>query len=142
MATTSGNLMAGKAPASQGGNGSNGRYSLKAKLAAGAAILGCAATLAFGGLRASDGAQSPPRAGAPSLVATSAEERERNLLIAQNTLPESGAALDWEQRERGQVAPGFGACVYADALGVPGEGCGPAEADRATKLPDFWAISV
>ena len=54
MATTSSNLVAGKALAGQGGNGNNGRYGLKAKLMAGVAILGCAATLAFGGLQRAD----------------------------------------------------------------------------------------
>ncbi len=51
MAMTSGKLVAGKALASQGGNGRNGRM---AKLAAGVAVLGCAAALAFGGLKSAD----------------------------------------------------------------------------------------
>jgi hypothetical protein len=50
MATTSSNLVASKALAGQGNNGRGGRYGLKAKLAAGTAILGCAAALTFGGL--------------------------------------------------------------------------------------------
>lgn len=50
MATTSSTLVAGEV-ARQGGSGSNGRYGLKAKMAASVAILGCAAALAFGGLR-------------------------------------------------------------------------------------------
>ena len=57
MATTSSTLVAGKIAgkvASQGGNGNNGRIGLKAKVAAGAAILGCAAVLAFGGPQAMD----------------------------------------------------------------------------------------
>ena len=52
MATTGGNLVAGKAAgkvASQGGNGNNGRFGLKAKLAAGIAILGCTAALVLAG---------------------------------------------------------------------------------------------
>jgi len=63
MATTSSNLVAGKIAgkvASQGGNRNNGRIGLKAKVAAGVAILGCAATLAFGGLQAVD--RSAPQA--------------------------------------------------------------------------------
>jgi hypothetical protein len=61
MATTSSNLVAGKAAgkvASQGGNGNNGRYGLKAKLAAGVAILGCTAALVFGGVRLGNSSQS------------------------------------------------------------------------------------
>src|SRR3954447_12940003 len=61
MATTSSNLVAGKAlaagkaaagPGGDGTGGSSGRGGRRAKLAAGVAILGCAAALAFGGLRA------------------------------------------------------------------------------------------
>jgi hypothetical protein len=51
MATMSSNLVAGKAIGGQGGDG-KGRFALRAKLAAGVAILGCAGALAFGGLRA------------------------------------------------------------------------------------------
>jgi hypothetical protein len=50
MVTTSSNLVAGKAIRGRGGDG-NGRSGLKAKLAAGVAILGCAGAIAFGGLR-------------------------------------------------------------------------------------------
>jgi hypothetical protein len=62
MATTSSNLVAGKALAGRGGNG-GGQYGLKAKLLAGVAILGCAATLMFGGIRAGDGAQGQAQSG-------------------------------------------------------------------------------
>ncbi len=70
MATTSSTLVAGKALASQGGNGDNGRFGLKAKLAAGIAVLGCAGALVFGGLKTADSAtpQAQP-AVAPANVA-------------------------------------------------------------------------
>ena len=64
MATTSSNLVAGKALAGHGSNGNNGRYGLKAKVMAGIAVLGCAAALAFGGLKSADNttSQSQPAA--------------------------------------------------------------------------------
>ena len=64
MATTSSNLRAGKAATGQGGNGKNGRYGLKAKLAAGVAALGCAAALVFGGVQLTHSAQADPAANA------------------------------------------------------------------------------
>jgi hypothetical protein len=83
MATTSSNLVAGKV-ASQGGNRNNGRYGIRAKLAAGVAILGLAAILAFGGAQRYHTAQSQPQ------VANSAVNH-----------------VDWEQIERTQVALGL-----------------------------------
>ena len=87
MATTSSTLVAGKALASQGGNGNNGRYGLKAKLAAGVAILGCAAALAFGGLRAGEGAQSP--AVAPAITSAQTDVRAQQVrTLVQRENPE------------------------------------------------------
>ncbi len=63
MVTTSGNLAAGTTINGQGGDG-NGRITLKAKLALGVALLGCAGTLAFGGLRATSEAPSQAATGA------------------------------------------------------------------------------
>ena len=69
MATTSGTLVEGKAVAGRGGNGHNGRYSLQAKVLAGAAALGCAAALAFGGLQIADRPTSRVQQAAPANVA-------------------------------------------------------------------------
>src|SRR5690349_18158031 len=89
MATTSSTLVAGKV-ASQGGNGNNGGYGLKAKVTASVAILGCAAALAFGGLRGSEGAQAP--AVAPAVAVSAVSMRERQYFLEQNlNLPEGGA---------------------------------------------------
>jgi hypothetical protein len=71
MATTISIRVAGKALNGQGSNGTggnNGRLGLKAKLAAGVAILGCAATLLFGGVWATQTTQPQPQ---PSTSATS-----------------------------------------------------------------------
>ena len=65
MATTSSNLVAGKALAGQGGNRHNGRGGLKAKVALGMAALGCAGALAFGGLRPERSAPAQPPVAAP-----------------------------------------------------------------------------
>src|SRR5688572_21739458 len=65
MATTSSIPVAGTVSAGQGGNGSDkrgGRFGLKAKLAASVAILGCAAALAFGGLRGEGATRAQPQA--------------------------------------------------------------------------------
>jgi hypothetical protein len=79
MATSSGNLRAGKAIAAQGG--------FTAKLAAGLVILGRAAGLAFGGLRAGDAA--PPRVvpAAPVIGMGTSDPRERQRFLEQNQLP-------------------------------------------------------
>jgi hypothetical protein len=70
MATTSSNLVAGKAISGQSGNGNNERSGLKAKLAAGVAILGCAAAVAFGGAKLTDHpTPSAQSAAAPANVA-------------------------------------------------------------------------
>jgi hypothetical protein len=90
MATTSSTLAAGKAISGQGGNGNHGRYGLKAKLAAGVAMLGCAAALAFGGLHSGERAQSP--AMAPALTSSQADVRAQQLFLEQNlSLPDGGA---------------------------------------------------
>ena len=90
MATTSGNLTMR--------NG--GRYGRRAKLLAGLAALGCAAALAFGGLRPSDTAQTPPAASALTAPApaSSSEQRflEWNLQFPTGTLP--GAIATQEQQ--------------------------------------------
>ncbi len=125
MATTSSALPAGKV-ASQGGNRNNGRYGLKAKLVAGVVILGCAAALAFSGLRADQAQQSPAQAAQPAsnpywvytedvavdgdpAAAAMALVRVNPYWTYQEDVILNGnpaqAALDWEQQERGQVAP-------------------------------------
>jgi hypothetical protein len=86
MATTSGNLMAGKA------NG--GQYGLKAKLAAGAAVLGCAAALAFGGLRPGGGGHAPAMAPAAPVARTNSVERQQ--FLAWNMELPTGGALSVE----------------------------------------------
>src|SRR3712207_6142785 len=68
MTTMSSIRVAGKASAGQGSNGadgSNGRLGLRAKLAAGVAVLGCAAALLPGGMRAEHAAQSQARLSPP-----------------------------------------------------------------------------
>ena len=128
MATTNSILVAGKTLVGQGSNGNNGRYGLKAKVAAGAAILGCTAALALGGLRSGDNAQAPPAQAAqsasnpywvftedvalngnPALAYSSAAPMSIEWLyfLEQNLYLPGGAAapLDWEQEERTQVAP-------------------------------------
>ena len=69
MVTTSGNLVAGEAINGRGGDG-NGRSGLKAKLALGVALLGCAGALAFGGLRATSEAPSQAATGAGAASST------------------------------------------------------------------------
>jgi hypothetical protein len=66
MATTSSNLVAGKAIGGQGSNGSNRRYGLKAKVLASVAILSCAAALTIGGLRVGNSAETRPLAPLPT----------------------------------------------------------------------------
>ena len=98
MATTSGNLVAGKANGGIGqrGNGNDGRSGIMTKLATGAAILGCAAALALGGLRANEGAQSSP-------VVSSAREdvRGQQLFLESNLhLPDGGATAPIMREQR------------------------------------------
>ena len=100
MATTSGNLVAGKV-ASQGGNGRDGRYGPKAKVATGLAILGCAAALAFGGAQRGDTAQFQPQAAHTATSMVDWEQAER----AQVAQGQPAAVLDWEQSDRALVAP-------------------------------------
>jgi hypothetical protein len=59
MATTSEHLTAGAAIGGRGGDGKGG-VDLKARLAMGLAILGCAGALAFGGLRVADRPATQP----------------------------------------------------------------------------------
>src|SRR5829696_8883314 len=64
MTTTTSIRVAGKPSAGPGGDGTgghNGRFGLRAKLAAGVMILGCAAALALGVLRTEDAAQLQPQ---------------------------------------------------------------------------------
>jgi hypothetical protein len=148
MVTMMSNQVTGKAIGGQGSNGNNERYGLQAKLAMSAAILGCAAALAFGRPQIGDAMQS----------------RLRPITQA---VPLATGLLDWEQRERVQVAPSgaqqlaeistsgefrwafdgtinpsASSCVSADSSGVPGEGCDLTELGTAKKLPDLWNIPV
>jgi hypothetical protein len=91
VTTTSGTLVA-----SQSDNGSNGRYGLKAKLAIGVAVLGCAVTLTFGGLRAGDAAR--PAEHTSPLVSPAqtngARSYEQVRFLEDNVeLPSAGATL-------------------------------------------------
>ena len=75
MTTTISIRVAGKPSAGQGGDGTgghNGRFGLRAKLAAGVMILGCAAALAFGVLRTEDTAQLQPQPTSPAPFACQA----------------------------------------------------------------------
>jgi hypothetical protein len=62
MANTSSTLASGTAMGAQGGKGNNGRYGLRAKLAVGVAVVGCAAALTLGGARTSERAPVVPAA--------------------------------------------------------------------------------
>src|SRR4051794_24617841 len=110
MATTSSNPVAGEPAgeaASQGGNGRDGRHGLKAKVATGVAILGCAAALAFGG--AQRGETAPPRPPAAHAAASMADgEQQERMQVAPSQLV---APFDWEQGERTRVAPGLPAAT-------------------------------
>jgi hypothetical protein len=81
--------------------GTTGRFRLKAKLAVGLAILGCAAALAFGGAQVGSGARSQPQAGQPAAGILDWEQVERTQIAPLSPV----AILDWEQAERAQVAP-------------------------------------
>ena len=111
MATTSSNLVAGKALAGQGGDGSHRRFGLKAKLAAGVAVLGCAAALAFGGLKTADSATARAQpAAAPA-----------NLALAQ-TLAGNGYLAFSLGESSAVVAPGSGAPNVARTRTLAGVG--------------------
>lgn len=133
MTTTSSTLVAGKAAgkaagtvASQGG-GNNRRYGLKAKLAAGVAILGCAAALAFGGLQAT-GRPAPQAApvAAPGNVAQSQTQAGNGYLefspgdvssTASTALPVSNVARTQTEAGAGylEFQPGEGPVVGTGA---------------------------
>jgi hypothetical protein len=86
MATTGGNL------ATVAGLG--GRYGLGTRLAAGAAILGCAATLALGGVRVGDTIRGrvPIVHAAPIVIPAGADDRRERLhFLEQNALPAAAA---------------------------------------------------
>ena len=115
MATTSGNLAAGKTTI--GGprkNGTGGRFGLRARVAASVATIGCAAALAVGGLGAGDIA--PPRSqsapAAYTVQASTIDERTQQRFLEQNQLPEGIvriAATTYEQRrflEQNQLPTG------------------------------------
>lgn len=129
MATTSSKLMAGKV-ANQGSNGSSGRNGLKAKLATGLAVLGCAAALTFGGVRLFTSAQSAtatnptvPQAASTHLLSPigrtgpADEYLQAEFTPVRQVITRTGPAdeytqtegvptsVDWEQVERAQVAP-------------------------------------
>ena len=132
MATTSGNLTAGKAVTGRLGNGNGGRYGLKAKLAAGMAVLGCAAALAFGGLRVSENAQSS--AAAPVVTAPQAMSREQllfreqNLWLPMGALPVATASFEAQRflEQNLWLPSGVTAPIAPSGLGpqeyLPGEG--------------------
>ncbi len=103
MAATKHMLVMETTGKAQGGNGTDGgRFGLKAKLAVGLVTLGCAAALAFGGLYNGNAAQSQPAAQAAQPAATILdwEQAERGQVAPSLAV----ATLDWEQAERGQVA--------------------------------------
>jgi hypothetical protein len=129
MATTSDKLATGKALAGQGGDRNGGRYGLRVKLAAGVAILGCAGTLAFGGLRATDSGSTQP-AIAPGVFTPA------NVALAR-TLAGDGY-LEFSVGEAAVAVPASGAAVggglseflpsdepTSDGGGVPGPVYGP-----------------
>lgn len=94
MATTSGNLAAGRV-ASKGGNGNSERYGLKAKMLAGLAILGCATALTFGGLR--QGGGGPPQPATAASISQRISIEQQRFLESNTQLPDGGATLrlDW-----------------------------------------------
>ena len=131
MTTTSSTLAAGKAIAGQGGNGKGGgRRGLRATLAAGVAILGCAAALTFGGLRAHDGAQTQPATSAATQQAPAGfilspngrtgpadEYLQGDLASALQSTQRTGPADEYNQAEgviTPQVTHGNGAADESD----------------------------
>ena len=119
MATTSGNLTAGKTTI--GGprqHGTGGRFGLRARVATGVATLGCAAALVVGigglGLGDSPPAQSQLGPAAPVFQTRAMSSYEQRRLLEQNELPEGSAmiaATIYEQRrliEQNELSTGAG----------------------------------
>lgn len=111
MATTSSILAAGKALGGRQGNGGNGRFSIRARILAGAAILGCAATLAIGGLRGDGARQAPSGATATNASANTSLSFEQWRFLEDNVeLPGAGAELfvapdQFTYREDRRISP-------------------------------------
>jgi hypothetical protein len=91
MVTTNSDPRTDTASVARGGNGNQGRGGLKAKLAVGLAVLGCAAGLTLGGLRVGDTA--PPRAvsAPPAIQAPAVDQREQQRFLEQNRWLPDGA---------------------------------------------------
>ena len=101
MATTQHILVAETARKAQGDNDTSRPPGLKAKLATGLAILGCAAALAFGGMQLGAGARSQPHVVQPASGVLDREQAGRARVATGQSL----SFVDWEQEERAQVAP-------------------------------------
>jgi hypothetical protein len=84
MATTTSDLRTETASAAPGGTSDGGRRGVKAKLVAGVVVLGCAAGLALGGLRA--GHTAPPRVSSapPAVQVPAVDQHERQRFLEQN----------------------------------------------------------
>jgi hypothetical protein len=131
MATTSGNLVAGEAISGQFGSGNNGRHSLKAKVAAGVAVLGCAAALTFGGLQRADSpAQQAQPVAIPGNVALAQTQSGNGYLEFSpgNVSNDEAPAIDMPNVARTRTQAGAG---YLEFL--PGEG--PGVGSRTNIMP-------
>ncbi len=90
----------------QGRHGTGERFGVRAKVAAGVAILGCAAALAFGGLRAGTAAPTRPAPAPPAQAATLGWEQHdyaRRMYVlgwaASSTGNPPAAVSGWEQQD-------------------------------------------
>ena len=152
MATTSGTLVEGRALTGWGSNRSRGRYGVVVKLAAGVAVLGFLATLAFGGPGAPGAVAPEPGciyADGMGVPGEGCGARVASLLVATMAGGESdcvhadGSGVPGEGCRARATAPTLTlvsamaadepGCVYADALGVPGEGCRPGLGSEPTR---------
>jgi hypothetical protein len=89
MAPASSTLAADEAAIDgRGGNGTGERFGLRAKAAAGVAILGCAAALTFGGLLTGGAARHQPQAGPAAAMAQASGIDRQRFLAANRELPD------------------------------------------------------
>ena len=152
MATTSGILVEGTALTGRGSNGGRGRYGVVATLAAGVAVLGFVAALAFGEPGAPGAVADAPGciyADGMGVPGEGCGARVASLLVATMAGAESdcihadGSGVPGEGCRARATAPTLTpvstmaadapGCVYADALGVPGEGCRPGLGSEPTR---------
>jgi hypothetical protein len=126
MASTSSTLTAGI---------SGGQFGLKAKLTTGAALLGCIAALALGGLRAGGAAGAGTQAIAQPQPVVLAVDEARCVFASAEGIPGEGCGPARYTLISVDAATDDPGCVYASVEGVPGEGCSPARQDDGPPQP-------